>query len=604
MKKRIFWMVLVAMLSVALCVGCGQDSKGGGDGEEAGNIDDRDEEESGYAYFCKEYGDSVMLTASNVNAGLVNFEDNYWDSTHWSVTYDGQVECYSVYHLDGEQEKVDYRLSEEEMQQIWEILDGKLKKDEEDYDSACDGDTWSIAYYEGDSEEMKHSYNGYIYGKEPLEEIAEILKESRNTALADAGIDYDPSAVTGATDGPDDASEGGIWYNTDRGDAEICVNPAAAEYDEEQLREGYINYSIDLLKESVADGTNSMISPLSVMMALDMAAAGAEGSTQDQITRLFCPGVSQAQLENYCNDLMESYHSDEDVELHIANSLWINDEFAGEMNTQYLDRANRVFDAVAKVLPFDNAAVDEINGWVDENTNGMIDNLLNSIPSDAVLYLINATAVEAPWAEPYEDGQVWEDVFTDAAGRTQSVEMMHSTEADYFETEDAVGFLKYYEGGEYGFLTVLPREGMTVEEYLADMTGESYREFYDTRTGAYKVHTMMPKFTYEYELTMNGALRTLGVTDAFDEALADFSGIAEPVNGNLYIDQVLHKTFIEVGQYETRAAAVTGIMFAATSMPIEEEYREVYLNRPFIYAIVEVETGTPLFIGTLQTVEQ
>lgn len=404
--------------------------------------------------------------------------------------------------------------------------------------------------------------------------------------------------ATGRMDEPGIESGQDAVGTTDKGSVEM------AEYDEEQIREGYIDYSIELLKESVTDGTNSMISPLSVMMAMDMAAAGAKGSTQDQITQMFCPGASQAQIESYLNDLMGRYQANEDVELHIANSIWINDGYAEEINTGYLDRANQVFDATARVLPFDAAAVDEINGWVDENTNGMINRLLdlNSLQPDTVMCLFNATAVEAPWAKPYEDAQVWEDDFTDAAGQTQSVEMMHGTEADYFETEDAVGFLKYYEGGEYGFLAILPKEGMTVEEYLAGMTGESYREFYDTRTGAYKVHTMMPKFTYEYELPMNDVLYALGVKDAFDESLADFSGIASSA-GDLYIDQVLHKTFIEVGQYETRAAAVTGITMQTNSISIEEEYREVYLNRPFIYAIIDMENGTPIFIGTLQSVQ-
>ncbi|MDE6531745.1 MAG: serpin family protein [Lachnospiraceae bacterium] len=399
--------------------------------------------------------------------------------------------------------------------------------------------------------------------------------------------------VAGSTDS---GSEQDAGESTDKGSAEM------AEYDEEQIRDGYIDYSIELLKESVTDGTNSMISPLSVMMAMDMAAAGAKGSTQDQITQMFCPGASQAQIESYLNDLMERYQANEDVELHIANSIWINDGYAEEINTEYLDRANQVFDATARVLPFDAAAVEEINGWVDENTNGMIDRLLDSLQPGTVLCLLNATAVEAPWAEPYEDAQVWEDDFTDAAGQTQSVEMMHGTEEDYFETEDAVGFLKYYEGGEYGFLAILPKEGVTVEEYLAGMTGESYREFYNTRTGAYKVHTMMPKFTYEYELTMNDVLYALGVKDAFNGDLADFSGIASPA-GDLYIDLVMHKTFIEVGQYETRAAAVTGVMMQNLAMPIEEEYREVYLDRPFIYAIIDMENGTPIFIGTLQSVQ-
>ena len=293
-------------------------------------------------------------------------------------------------------------------------------------------------------------------GKDAADRIDEPGIESGQ----DAGDSTENGSEQDAGDSTESGSEQDTEDSTDKGSVEM------AEYDEEQIRDGYIDYSIELLKESVTDGTNSMISPLSVMMAMDMAAAGAKGSTQDQITQMFCPGASQAQIESYLNDLLERYQANEDVELHIANSIWINDGYAEEINTEYLDRANQVFDATARILPFDAAAVDEINGWVDENTNGMIDRLLNSLQPDTVLCLLNATAVEAPWAEPYEDAQVWEDDFTDAAGQTQTVEMMHGTEEDYFETEDAVGFLKYYEGVDYVFLEILPKYGVTVEEYL------------------------------------------------------------------------------------------------------------------------------------------
>ncbi len=381
------------------------------------------------------------------------------------------------------------------------------------------------------------------------------------------------------------------------------IDQSLEEYDADMLREGYLDYSMELFRRSVEEGANSMISPTSVMIALDMAAAGANGGTQEQITELFGEGVSQAQMEHYCKDLLERYNGSEGVELHLANSVWINDVIAGRMKEEYMERTEHIFDAEAAVLPFDQAAVDAINAWCDEHTDGMIDHLISEIEEDTVLYLINATALDAKWAQPYEDYQVTDETFTNAQGGVEDAKMLNYSNMylDYFETEDAAGFLKYYEGGEYAFLAILPEEGMSADEYIQSLTGEKYEEFWNSRTQDYEVRTKLPEFTYEYELTMNDVLKDMGVTQAFRADSADFSGIADV---NLYISKVIHKTFIEVTQYGTRAAAVTSIaMDAGGALPQEMEVKEVYLDRPFVYAIVEADTGMPLFIGTVQSVQ-
>lgn len=379
------------------------------------------------------------------------------------------------------------------------------------------------------------------------------------------------------------------------------IDNGLEDYDEEEMVEGYLDYSMRLFAGSAKEGSNSMISPLSVMMALDMAAAGANGETQSQITELFCAGAKQPQMEHFCRDLLDRYESSRDVELHLANSIWIRDTIADRIDEEFLVRADHIFDAVAALAPFDQTTVDAVNGWCDEKTDGMIDHLLNEISPDAKLLLMNATALDAPWEEPYEDRKVTQEEFTAADGTSQEAQMLNSTEKNYFETEDAVGFMKYYEGGDYAFLAILPDESMTVDEYVQSLTGEKYMEFWSSRTNEYDVNAKLPEFTYEYELIMNDVLSDMGMPLAFDPEAADFTGITDDTN--LYIGIVLHKTFIEVGQYRTRAAAVTEIeMKDAAVMPDLAEIKEVILDRPFVYAIVEVDTGMPLFIGTLQRI--
>lgn len=372
-------------------------------------------------------------------------------------------------------------------------------------------------------------------------------------------------------------------------------------YDEETLVEGYLDYSMRLFAGSAKEGTNSMISPVSVMMALDMAAAGANGETQEEITDLFCKGASQEQIENFCRELMDRYESSQDVELHLANSVWIRDSAADQIKEDYLVRTDDIFDAEAVIAPFDQTTVDAVNQWCDDKTDGMIDKLLDEIDPRMQLILMNATALDAPWQEPYMDYQVTEGTFTNAKGDAEDVKMLSGTESSYFETQDAVGFMKYYEGGEYAFLAILPDESMTADEYVRSLTGEKYMEFWNSRTNEYDVDTKMPEFTYEYELKLNDVLNDMGMTRAFQED-ADFTGIAELADG-LYIDTVLHKTFVEVGQNGTRAAAVTAVIMECASAEEPAERKQVYLDRPFVYAIVEADTGMPLFIGTLQSAQ-
>lgn len=382
----------------------------------------------------------------------------------------------------------------------------------------------------------------------------------------------------------------------------VGIEAGLEDYDEEVLQTGYLDYSMELFRRSVEQGENSMISPMSVMMALDMVAAGAKGQTQEQLVDLFADDVNQAQMAAFCRDLLERYNNSQEVELHLANSVWIRDRYAENIMPEYLVTLDTIFNAEARIMNFGEETVDAINQWCDENTNGMIPLLINQIPDDTTMYLINATAIEAPWEDPYEEYQVKEEEFTNAQGIAQDARMMYNTEGVYFETEDATGFMKYYEGDEYAFLAILPAEGMSVDEYVDGLTGEKYAEFWNSLTRQYEVRTVLPQFTYEYGTEMSEILKDMGVTDAFDGALADLSGIAGEDSG-LYINSVIHKTFIEVNENATRAAAATAVEMSATCSMEEPEYKEVRLDRPFVYAIIEVDTGMPIFIGTVQDID-
>ena len=161
--------------------------------------------------------------------------------------------------------------------------------------------------------------------------------------------------------------------------------------------------------------------------------------------------------------------------------------------------------------------------------------------------------------------------------------------------------MRLYEGGEYALLVMLPSdENVSANEFLSDFTYEDYEEFVNSISYDYEVYTRIPEFDYDYDITLNNVLYNLGVEDAFSDTDADFTGIGFADSGNnIYISRVLHKTHIELDREGTRAAAATVILMdEACAMPVENEIRYVYCDRPFAYAIVETDTMNPMFIGT------
>lgn len=375
----------------------------------------------------------------------------------------------------------------------------------------------------------------------------------------------------------------------------------------EEMNEAYVEFSIELFKRNLSEGENSMISPASVEFALVMALNGADNETLTEMLTVLCPGATQEEINAFVQDLDDMLTYSEGADFNIANSMWCNENVLGDcLNESFADALKEDINAEAYMLPFDDKAVKEINNWVDDNTNGMITELLDEIPPEAAMYLINAIAFEGEWEEAYEDYQIKEDgIFINAAGEEEQARMLKETGTHYFENEDAVGFMKYYDGRDYAFLAMLPKEEGAIEDFVTNMTAEDYMSFYESHTTEYDVITELPCFTYSYDVTMNDALMDMGMPTAFSDENADFSLMVTDPEVELYINRVMHKTYIELDENGTKAAAVTAVEMERETAAYEEpkEIKEVILDRPFVYAIVDVHTGMPIFIGTVNSVE-
>lgn len=357
------------------------------------------------------------------------------------------------------------------------------------------------------------------------------------------------------------------------------------------------DFALDLLRES-ADEKNALVSPLSVLSALAMAENGADGETLAQMERVTGMGADEL------TDLLQAYGTlVDDGPLSVANSIWLRDSDGLSVEDGFLETCGGHLGAQVFSAPFDDSTVADVNAWVSEKTNEMIPEMLNQISNDAQVLLVNALAFEGGWEDPFDSALVSPDTFTCEDGTEQDVTMMHSAEGSYLESELATGFVKPYEGYDYAFVGLLPAEGVSVGELLASLDGDALEELLTPVAGA-GAEIGLPKFTASYEAELADALRELGMTDAFDAELADFSRMGSSEQGPLYVGGVLHKTFVDVNEEGTRAAAATTVSMdgaAAPGGPVE--YHEVILDRPFVYLIMDLRCDLPVFVGTYMGAE-
>lgn len=360
------------------------------------------------------------------------------------------------------------------------------------------------------------------------------------------------------------------------------------------------DFAIRLFKATQEDGKNTLISPLSVLCALSMTVNGAQKETLEQMQAVL--GMSSKELNEYIYTYVNSLPQSEKYKLSIANSIWFNEDERFSVNQNFLQTNADYYSADIYKAPFNSQTCKDINNWVSEKTDKMIPEILDKIPYSAVMYLINALAFEAEWSKIYEKYQVRDGNFTKEDGTKQKAEFMYATEGTYLEDEKGAGFIKYYKDGKYAFVAMLPNTGVSVSEYIASIDGEAVYTMLSAPINT-TVYTAIPKFETEYSVEMSEILKAMGITDAFNPDKADFEGIGISTEGPLYINSVLHKTFVSVGEKGTKAGAVTVIEMndGAAAEPLEP--KEIYLDRPFVYMLIDCENNVPFFIGTMTDIE-
>ena len=376
----------------------------------------------------------------------------------------------------------------------------------------------------------------------------------------------------------------------------VTPNKVTALNDLSDQNAAITDFAIRLFQTSEENGKNTLVSPLSVLCALAMTANGAEDETLQQMEDVL--GMTTEEMNLYIYSYMQNLPQDDKYKLSLANSIWFTDHERFTVNQDFLQTTADYYGADIYKAPFNEQTCKDINNWVKEKTDGMIPSALDEIPADALMYLINALAFDAEWADIYEKYQVKDGEFTKEDGTKQQCELMYSTESNYFEDEKATGFLKYYKSGKYAFVAMLPKEGVSVSEYIASLTGESLNEMLSNPEHT-TVYTSIPKFETSYSVEMTEILKSMGMSEAFDPNNADFAGLGSSTGGNISISRVIHKTFISVEEKGTKAAAVTIVEPGDGAAMEPEQPKEVYLDRPFVYMLIDCENNIPFFIGTM-----
>lgn len=380
----------------------------------------------------------------------------------------------------------------------------------------------------------------------------------------------------------------------------------AANYDgspelAEQVDDALSAFGLELLRDTRAAQEGSvLLSPLSVALALSMAANGVEGETLAQFEALLSGGSGLDVLNARCAQLMEEYQSlDGSTQCSIANSIWVDPD--GQIREDFIGKCAGIFDA--QVFQGDLSApgiVGDLNSWVSEHTNKMIPAIISEpFAENTASLLVNALYLKNTWASKFDPNNTYAREFTHTGGDTESMDFLNkgSCTLPYLLGDGVQGVVLPYDDGRLGFFALLPDGDL--DSWLAGLEGRELSELLTGREDTRFLCLALPKFEAEWKGELKNILSALGLEDAFVPGVADFSRLGDNPEG-YYLSQVIHAAKIKVNEKGTEAAAATAEAGSGeSSAPLEDGITLVF-DRPFLYGIVDLETGILLFLGTFE----
>ena len=356
-------------------------------------------------------------------------------------------------------------------------------------------------------------------------------------------------------------------------------------------------FGLNLLREVSGNepGSNILLSPLSVSLALGMTLNGANGTTFDAMRQtLAFAAQSQHDINTAYSGLLRQLRArDSKVEIGIANSIWYNNGFA--VLPTFSDTVRHYFDAEVRQIDFASAtAPATISNWAAQKTNNRIQDLIKEIDPAEVMFLVNAVYFKAPWTQTFEVGATQAAPFARGDGSTVSAQMMNNTGTYRTTSNESVQAVELlYGDSAFSMVLVSAAQGRSLDPVKSLLEPAKWEALMASMQPN-RIMLSMPKFKFTYEKALEDALTALGMGIAFDENRADLTRIANVRPRNLFISRVQHKTYIDVHEKGTEAAGATAVGVGITSMPPVLRF-----DRPFLFVIRERSTGTLLFVGQM-----
>jgi serine protease inhibitor len=379
----------------------------------------------------------------------------------------------------------------------------------------------------------------------------------------------------------------------------LTALPRALSPAEVQIIDAANAFAFDVLRQVTQDlpaDSNAFLSPLSASMALSMALNGANAETLDRMKSVLrLTGLGETEVNEGYRSLIALLRGlDSRAEMLVANSMWGHHGF--QLEPEFTDKGRTFFDAELRTIDFASPeALTTINDWVSDATNGRIPRLLDEM-EDEILFLVNAIYFKAKWRKTFDPRKTENAIFHGADGRDRTAPLMHQSETLlYHETDEYQAIELLYGNGTFAITVLLPKTGLPAE--LLGRLDPPAWEALTAKFAEQEVSLTLPRFKLEYARKLKDDLAALGMAIAFDPSRADFYRIADVRPERLYLTRVDQKTFVEVNEQGTEAAAATGVGGGVTSAP-----PEMRIDRPFAFAIRERLSGTVLFLGVMNAI--
>ena len=381
----------------------------------------------------------------------------------------------------------------------------------------------------------------------------------------------------------------GVLVAVDPSDSSSATTFGFFEDDTKIMIDANNRFAVDLYSEfSSENDDNIFFSPISISTAFAIAYEGARDNTSDEIQSVFgFPQDDDIRRNSFLSFIKNLNEEDKEYELRLANALWLAEGF--KPNDEYVTVTRDYYDSELATVDFTSDGVDKINGWVNNKTEGKIEEIFAPSPANAAIQLAitNAIYFKGTWTEQFDPERTRMGDFYTSRDDIVKVPLMEleTSFLNFARTDQARIVELPYEGEKVSMLVLIPEEidGIKLlEESITVDNLKKWREDFQKM----KVRVYLPKFHLETTYDMIPVLQEMGIHDAFGDA--NFGGISD---SGLFIDKVIHKAFVEVNEEGTEAAAVTGI---ATLQSGPLEFRA---DHPFVFLIQDNESGQILFIG-------